>query len=117
MQRFRWRGLVSPLFVLVLVTSALAGPSPEAVESATTAADHEAIAAAYDGEAKELRAKANQHRQMARRYRKPASFKGSQIGGAMEAHCKRLAASYDQAADAAEALAADHREMAKEVSK
>lgn len=109
---------VLPVVAVVLTTTlALAGPSPEALDSAKTSADHEAIASTYDAEAKELRAKANQHRQMARRYSQPASFKGSHVGSAMETHCKKLASSYDEAAESAEALAADHREMAKEASK
>jgi hypothetical protein len=96
---------------------ALAGPTADAVEKAQTPADHEAIAKTYDEEAKALRAKANDHRQMARRYSRPASFKGSRVGGAMEGHCKKLASNYDETAESAEALAADHREMAKEAGK
>lgn len=112
------KGFVVPILALALTASvAWAGPSPEAVENAKTPADHEAIAKSYDAEAKELREKATNHRQMARRYSQPASFKGSHAAGAMEGHCKRLASSYDQAAESAAALAADHRDMAKEVGK
>jgi hypothetical protein len=112
------KAFVIPFLTLALTTAvAVAGPAPEAVESAKTPADHEAIAKSYDAEAKELRAKAQNHRQMARRYSRPASFKGSHAAGAMEGHCKRLASSYDQTAEAAEALATDHREMAKEAGK
>lgn len=109
--------VVSILALALAASVALAGPSEEAVESAKTPADHEGIAQSYDAEAKELRAKGETHRRMARRYSQPSSYKGSHIGGGMESHCKRLASSYDSTAESAEALAADHREMAKDAGK
>jgi hypothetical protein len=91
----------------------------QAIESATTPADHEALAAYYEGEAKQARAKADEHRRMAAAYRSfrvPAGTKGNRSGlqRTMPGHCDRVVASYTAAADEYEAMAAAHREAAKE---
>jgi len=81
------------------------------IASAKTPADHEAIAAYYDKQAAEARAKAEEHRRMGEDYKRG--------GGALaekthfHEHCEALTRSYNQAAKDYEALAAAHRDMAK----
>ena len=93
---------------------------PNAIENAKTAADHEALAAYFDGEAKAARATAERHRRMAALYGKhpmPSGAKGTRasLGRTMPPHCDKLVASYEAAAAEYEAMAAAHREMASEV--
>jgi hypothetical protein len=106
--------LFAPRAVLALDAADL----PSAIENAKTPADHEAIAAYYDGEAKAARAAAEQHRKMAAAYGKhpePAGAKGvrSSIYKTMPRHCDQLVASYEAAAKDNDALAAAHREAAR----
>jgi ribulose kinase len=83
----------------------------EMISSAKTPADHEAIASYYEGQAKEARQKAEEHRKMGEAYKKG--------GGALAAkthfheHCEALTRSYNAEAKEYEALAASHRDMAK----
>ena len=64
MKSFRPR-FVRVAIAVLLVSAGLAlaadGPSPEAIQNAKTAADHNAIADAYDAQAKSLRAQAEEH--------------------------------------------------------
>jgi len=114
-------------FSLLLAALAIAGPAavwaleaadlPNAIENAKTAADHEAIAAYYDAEAKAARATAEEHRKMAatyRSFRAPAGAKGvrSTLHRTMPEHCDKVVASYEAAAAEFEGMAAAHREAA-----
>jgi hypothetical protein len=90
---------------------------PDAIENAKTAADHEAIAAYYDDEAKAARAEAERHRRMGAFYEehpRPAGSKGVRhpLHTTMPPHCTRLVASYEAAAEEYEAMAEAHREEA-----
>jgi len=90
---------------------------PAAIENAKTAADHEAIAAHFDAEAKAARATAEEHRKMAAAYGKhpkPGGGKGlrSQVYRTIRPHCEKLVASYETDAQEYEAMAASHREAA-----
>lgn len=95
---------------------------PSAVENAKTAADHEAIAAFFEGEAKEANARAKRHRAMGSTYKKhqqhsmPAG-KGvpSKLNKTMPPHCDQLATTYDAAAKEYEAMAAAHHEEASAI--
>lgn len=80
------------------------------IESAKTAADHEAIAADYDKLAAEAAAKAAEHKAMAERYRR-AGGPGSK-GGFAE-HCDGLVVIFNGAAKEYKALADMHRAQAK----
>jgi hypothetical protein len=85
--------------------------TPAQISAATTPADHEAIAKAYDAEAASLEAKAREHEQMAKAY----SGAGSKMGmdsAAMHAHCAKLARQYSEAAAENRELAKQHRAMA-----
>jgi len=80
---------------------------------AKTPADHEKLAAVYDQEAAEARAKAEMHKKMAADIRK--------MGGPLfaklhyEQHCDGLVASFTKAAEEYAALAKAEREMSKEM--
>ena len=82
------------------------------IASAKTPADHEAIAAYYDGQAKELRQKVEEHRKMGAAYKREG-------GGALlhkthfDEHCATLTRIYNAGAKEYNALATAHREMAK----
>jgi len=84
--------------------------TPAQIAAATTAADHEAIAAAYEKEATALEAKAREHEQMAKAYSSAGSKKGMD-SASMHAHCATLAKQYSEAAAENRELAKQHRAM------
>jgi hypothetical protein len=93
---------------------------PNAIENAKTAADHEALAAYFEGEAKAARARAERHRRMAAlygKYPKASGTKGTRVSlsKSMPPHCDKLVASYEATAADYEAMAAVHREEASAV--
>ena len=85
------------------------------IATAKTAADHEAIAAEFEQEAKELEAKAALHADMAKQYgmdqyahqRKPS----------LKKHCEDLSANLKQAAAQATEMAKLHHELAQQAGK
>jgi hypothetical protein len=81
----------------------------QAITSAKTPADHEAIAAYYEQEATETKKKADLHRREAESYRKMNIAKP--VG--MANMCDRIAAMWDKIAADNLKLAKDHQEMAK----
>lgn len=80
------------------------------ISTAKTAADHEAIAAYYEEQAKAARAKVEQHKRMSADYKKAG---GSIAKTHLHEHCDGLVAIYNSAAKQYDALAATHRQMAK----
>lgn len=112
------------LCVLVLGTVLLGLPASRAeaqadlsakIAAAKTPADHEAIAAEFEQEAKDLEAKAALHADMAKHYgmdqyahtKKPR----------LKKHCEELSASLKGAAQQAKELAKAHHELAKKAQK
>lgn len=86
------------------------------VQSAKTAADHEAIAKYYDEQAAEATKMAAEHRRMGESYKAFGSSMGK--GSAMSTmpqHCEALAKSYEAEADHYKAMAQTHRDLAKTV--
>ncbi len=80
------------------------------IEAARTPADHEALAEYYVKEAAAARAKAEDHRNMAKRYGSwPPSGRG---GASWAAHCDAAASSYADIARRYDTMAAEHRQMA-----
>ncbi len=85
------------------------------IATAKTAADHEAIAAEYEQEAKDLEAKATLHAEMAKHYgmdqyahqRKPS----------LKKHCEDLSANLNKAAGQAREMAKLHHELAQKAGK
>jgi hypothetical protein len=84
---------------------------PAKIEAAKTAADHEAIAKAYEAEAASLEKTAEMHKNLSQTYGQ-AGLKQTQAAQAK--HCENVAASLKTAAQEERALAAEHHKMAKE---
>ena len=74
-----------------------------------TPADHEAIAAYYDKEAKDAHVKHVKHQKMEEYYQKNPALNKS----GFSTHCDIIASNYDKTAKEYEALAKLHRDMAK----
>ena len=87
------------------------------VESATTSAEHTALAAHFRGKAAGARAEASQHDAMARAYAPPGGGKTTwgtiQQRQKMADHCKRLSQQNAAMAQDFDALAQLHDEQAK----
>jgi hypothetical protein len=81
----------------------------EMVSSAASAADHNAVAAAYDEEANELETKAASHEKLATVYKARGSIKG---GADMGSHCDRIAEDLRESAKLNREIAEHHRAMA-----
>jgi hypothetical protein len=103
--------IVGGLAALLVAGAAVSGEmvSAEQIERASTAADHQTIAAAYDREADAALQQADSHARMALTYR-TGTHKGPAT--AMARHCERLQESYRSAADAYRQLAEEHRQLA-----
>jgi hypothetical protein len=80
------------------------------IQNPKTAADHEAIAAYYDGEAAASQAKAELHEKMSETYKKAG---GPLAKTHLHEHCDSLVRIYQGAAKDYRALAEIHRQMAK----
>jgi len=126
--RRQWTTFVSYFFVILALSLGVpkavlaldAADLPSAIENATTPADHEAIAAYFDAQAKAARTMVEHHRTMASAYLnhpKPAAGKGvrSSVYKTMPKHCDDLIKSYETAAHEYKAMAAAHREAASEI--
>jgi hypothetical protein len=100
---------------LMLSNSALAGTdSPVTaaqIEAATTPADHEAIAVAYDKEAARFDEMAAKHVSMAKAYRTAAATNKGIHAAPMKMHCDKLVETYKTAAEENRQMAAEHRKM------
>jgi hypothetical protein len=85
------------------------------VQSAKTAADHEALAKTYDAQAASASKSAAEHRTMAEAYKSAAATSGGKGAGvsAMPGHCEALAKSYDAEAEHYRSMAQTHRDIAK----
>lgn len=82
------------------------------VATATTAADHEAIAIYFRGVAAENAKKVTDHEAMMMRM----TAKRGKPAAIWEAHCKSLIAAYGAVQKEAEGLAAEHERLAKEAT-
>ncbi len=83
----------------------------KAVQSASTNADHLALAQHYQEAAAEAQAKVAEHQQLLEQYRQKSYMYGKDIYN-FEEHCEALMRIYQQAADANLKLAAMHRKLA-----
>jgi hypothetical protein len=86
----------------------------QAVQSAKTRADHDALATHYEDAAKEMRAKAEEHKKLLAQYQSNTARYGKQAKDLIS-HCQGLMRVYEQAAAENSAMAKSHREMAAEV--
>ena len=90
------------------------GVSEDAVKSAKTPEQHQAIADGYAKEAANLRAQADAHRRMDSWYDEPG-YRSSKQG--FPRHCRALTQSLETAAKEFDALAKAHHEMAEAAAK
>jgi hypothetical protein len=107
--------LITLLFAFGLLTGCSEmNPHPmnmsQAVQSATSKADHEALAKHYEDTAKELQLKADEHKKLLSQYRAKSYLYGKQAQ-AIENHCDVLINSYEKAAEANLNMAKLHRQM------
>ena len=102
-------GLVFSLATPVSIVQA-AEVTEAQIAGARTPAEHEAIAASYDAEAKAAEAIAANHEMMGKAYKAKGAKAGTQ---SMVMHCNRLVTQYRAAAQEYRALATEHRAMAK----
>jgi hypothetical protein len=86
------------------------GDIEKMIERAKTKADHEALAAYYEAEAKALEVKSPDHEKMGKAYEKAGGYPAVK-GGAVQ-HCNSLASKYREAAQENWDLAKMHRELA-----
>jgi hypothetical protein len=84
-----------------------------AVQSAKTAADHEALAKHYEEAAKEMRTKAEEHKKMLVQYQAKKDLYRKQAQDLIN-HCQGLIRVYEQAAADNLSMAKSHREIADE---
>lgn len=85
------------------------------IETATTRADHEAIAAYYEQEAKTAQASSDDHRQRAEKYKKGTGYGAT--GDMLVGHCVFIADKYKQAAGESLTMAKMHRDLAASAGK
>jgi radical SAM superfamily enzyme len=77
----------------------------QAVQTAKTASEHEALARHYEDAAKDMRAKANEHKKMLAYYEARKDLIN---------HCQGLIRIYEQAANENLSMAKSHHELAAE---
>ena len=84
-----------------------------AVQNAKTGADHDALARHYEDAAKDMTAKADEHKKLLAQYESNKTLYGKYAKDLMN-HCQGLIRVYEQAATDNRAMAKSHREMAAE---
>ncbi|WP_340123441.1 hypothetical protein [Methylobacter svalbardensis] len=82
----------------------------QAVQNATSKADHEALAQHYEEAAKEMQLKADEHKKLLSQYRSKSYLYGRQAED-FKAHCERLIDVYEKAAKENLEMAKMHRQM------
>ncbi len=85
----------------------------QSVQSAKTRSDHDALAKHYEDAAKEMQAKADEHKKLLAQYEARKSLYGKQAQSLIS-HCQGLVRIYEQAAKENIGMAQSHREMAAE---
>ena len=101
-----------------LLVSCTINPHPmdmtQAVQSAKSPSDHEALAKHYEDAAKDMQAKAEEHRKLLAQYEARRNVFYGKQGGSLVSHCQALVRSYEQAAADNRSMAESHRQMAAE---
>ncbi len=102
---------------LGLLVSCAINPHPmdmtQAIRNAKTPGDHDALAKHYEDAAKEMQAKADEHKKMLAEYEANRTLYGKQYQSLIS-HCQGLMRIYEQAAAENLSMAESHRQMAKE---
>jgi len=121
MKNRRWPRLIASVAVVLLALNLTLGGHawsadgvarsvmPERIAGATTRADHEALADAYEQEAKALDAKAAEHEALAKAYAELGYLRDKP---GLIAHCASLVDRYRAAAQETRELARAHQELA-----
>jgi hypothetical protein len=86
----------------------------QAVQSAKTRSDHEALAKHYEDAAKDMQAKAEEHKKLLTQYEARKTLYGKEAQSLIS-HCQGLVRIYEQAAKENISMAESHRQMAAEV--
>jgi hypothetical protein len=86
----------------------------QAVQSAKTRSDHEALAKHYEDAAKDMQAKAEEHKKLLTQYEARKTLYGKEAQSLIS-HCQGLVRIYEQAAKENLSMARSHREMASEM--
>ncbi|WP_340124601.1 hypothetical protein [Methylobacter svalbardensis] len=82
----------------------------QAVQNATSKADHEALAQHYEEAAKEMQLKADEHKKLLSQYRSKSYLYDRQAED-FKAHCERLIDVYENAVEENLEMAKMHRQM------
>ena len=85
----------------------------EAVQSAKTRSDHDALVKHYEDARKEMQGKAEEHKKLLAQYEARKSLYGKQAQSLIS-HCQGLVRIYEQAAAENMNMAESHRQMASE---
>ncbi len=85
----------------------------QAVQSAKTRSDHDSLAKHYDDAAKDMQAKAAEHKKLLAQYEANKGFYGKQASSLIS-HCQGLIRVYEQAAKDNLGMVEAHRQMAAE---
>jgi len=107
--------LISVLLVAgLLAACAEMNPHPmdmsQAVQNASSKADHEALAKHYEEAAKDLQLKVEEHKKLLSQYQSKSYIYGKQAD-TLISHCRMLINAYEKAAEANLSMAAMHRQM------
>ncbi len=101
-----------------LTSCAQLNPHPmdmsQAIQKATTHADHEALAKHYEDAAREMQSKVQEHQKMLEQYESNTSHYGKRALD-LQSHCRNLINTYEQAVKANMDMANSHRAMAAEI--
>jgi len=84
----------------------------QAVQSASTKADHQALAKHYEQTADEMQLKVDEHKKLLKQYHAKSYLYGRQAE-VFEKHCQMLINAYQNAVTANRAMAEAHRAMAQ----
>ena len=103
--------------IFALLGSCTMNPHPmdmtQAIQSAKTRSDQENLAKHYEDAAKEMQAKAAEHKQMLAKYEANKALYGKQAQSLIS-HCSGMVRIYEQAAAENMSMAEAHRQVAAE---
>jgi hypothetical protein len=83
----------------------------QAVQNATSKADHEALAQHYEQAAKEMQLKVDEHKKLLSEYQREPWLIGKQQATGFGVHCQRLIDVYEKAVEENLEMAKMHRQM------
>lgn len=110
---------IKSLITLILTLALLDGcggtnPHPmdmsQALQNASTKADHEALAEHYEAAAEEMQVKVEEHKKLLAQYEAKSYLYGRQAAD-FKAHCEALINAYEKAVEANLNMAKMHRQM------